>query len=1039
MARLDTQDSSGTDKLADFMRRPIDEYPDLTPFLPSVELGPVDEPLNLNDIREVEAARWLLGETDKLPPDNRISSSYGRLVAASEASDASEAGLETRWRAVPVDDLINLIYSLRNLQSFSYGRLIAEKARKRDDIAALDQKGRRRLLDLLVTCTYMDPEAPPRVALSRATGFLHEMEFGRGADGSVDGNALSLAGAIEKRWWEVDGNIAHLERALGYYYSAFDIDAMTAEDGYPGVNAAFLLDLIAFIEGGGGMHDAARSGLLSPSAEVRRRNARRIRETIVALGVEAVEKTDNRQDRYWLYATMLECLFGLGRVAEAAEYTKRFLDLAPPRWVLRSSARQLGQLLRIQRPSGAIEADPALFALRAVSPGYAIAVRSAYIGKVGIALSGGGFRASLYHIGVFARLAEHDLLRHVEVLSCVSGGSIVGAHYYLELRNLLQRKADSQITREDYIDIVKRMEQTFLEGVQTDLRDQLLADRRTNWEAATNPRYTRTHRLGELFEEHLFSHVPDGQGKEPRFINALYIEPKLGETAPLYTNGEPAGDDGESLRPFNPRLDNWTRSAKSPILILNATTLNTGHSWQFTASWMGEPPAGYDPLLESMPRLRRVYYGKAPEPHRNVRLGHAVVASACVPGLFEPLALHELYPGLTVSLADGGVHDNQGIASLLEQQCRVVIISDASGQITLGDSVGDDPFTVALRANAVLMARVRESQFSAVRDLQVDGVLMGVLIAHLRQGLRAKAIDWDPARRRTDDLVAEASPSYTPYGVRSDVQRRLAELRTDLDAFHDLEGRGLMESGYRAVDEQIPHCFPGLADPNAPLMAWRFRAAGPALQTAATDTRVVAELERGARLMGKVYSLPAEAMKVGIAAVVLLIAFAGLVWSVERSVATTGLYLLAIPGGVLLLSAAVHLALRMVHRLRPARKRASLWGRVSGGFFAFVGAWWAERQLRTGLARYLDRGRLDPLPAPDHHPAERPGVTLPAEASLVPGIQVARDIGAPSARTEAHSADGLPSGASPAPGRNIAQGRADPTTGATGERRPPMP
>ncbi|TMP28955.1 patatin, partial [Pseudoalteromonas rubra] len=47
-------------------------------------------------------------------------------------------------------------------------------------------------------------------------------------------------------------------------------------------------------------------------------------------------------------------------------------------------------------------------------------------GKTGLALSGGGFRASLYHIGVLAALAEQDQLRHIEVISCVSGGSIIG-------------------------------------------------------------------------------------------------------------------------------------------------------------------------------------------------------------------------------------------------------------------------------------------------------------------------------------------------------------------------------------------------------------------------------------------------------------------------------------------------------------------------------------------------------------------------------------------------------------------------------------
>src|SRR5690606_1350559 len=44
-------------------------------------------------------------------------------------------------------------------------------------------------------------------------------------------------------------------------------------------------------------------------------------------------------------------------------------------------------------------------------------------GKIGLGLSGGGFRAALYHIGVLAKMAEFDLLKDVEVISCVSGGS----------------------------------------------------------------------------------------------------------------------------------------------------------------------------------------------------------------------------------------------------------------------------------------------------------------------------------------------------------------------------------------------------------------------------------------------------------------------------------------------------------------------------------------------------------------------------------------------------------------------------------------
>ncbi|HVD49595.1 MAG TPA: patatin-like phospholipase family protein, partial [Gaiellaceae bacterium] len=58
--------------------------------------------------------------------------------------------------------------------------------------------------------------------------------------------------------------------------------------------------------------------------------------------------------------------------------------------------------------------------------------------KLGLALSGGGHRAAFFHIGVLACLAELGLLRLVQVISTVSGGSIVGALYYLHVKNLLE-------------------------------------------------------------------------------------------------------------------------------------------------------------------------------------------------------------------------------------------------------------------------------------------------------------------------------------------------------------------------------------------------------------------------------------------------------------------------------------------------------------------------------------------------------------------------------------------------------------------------
>jgi NTE family protein len=47
---------------------------------------------------------------------------------------------------------------------------------------------------------------------------------------------------------------------------------------------------------------------------------------------------------------------------------------------------------------------------------------------VALCLSGGGFRASLFHLGALRRLNELGILSQVDVISSVSGGSIIAAH-----------------------------------------------------------------------------------------------------------------------------------------------------------------------------------------------------------------------------------------------------------------------------------------------------------------------------------------------------------------------------------------------------------------------------------------------------------------------------------------------------------------------------------------------------------------------------------------------------------------------------------
>ena len=51
--------------------------------------------------------------------------------------------------------------------------------------------------------------------------------------------------------------------------------------------------------------------------------------------------------------------------------------------------------------------------------------------KIGLALSGGGYRAAAYHIGTMRALHKLGILNEVDIISSVSGGSITAAYYVL--------------------------------------------------------------------------------------------------------------------------------------------------------------------------------------------------------------------------------------------------------------------------------------------------------------------------------------------------------------------------------------------------------------------------------------------------------------------------------------------------------------------------------------------------------------------------------------------------------------------------------
>jgi len=576
-----------------------------------------------------------------------------------------------------------------------------------------------------------------------------------------DSETLGIAGGIYKRKWRDLGQFEDLLRAAKLYGRG--AAGELGDDAYAQINAAFLEDLLAST---------------GDNPDKRHESAKKLRERIVNELPPSAS--------WWNAATRAEALFGLARYDEATEVLKKIEK--PDPWKLQTTAQQLAHLARLQRPSPLDDPEIRAF-FQTLLPGAGDAICSAIIGKVGLALSGGGLRASFYHLGVLARLAELDVLRHVEVLSCVSGGSIVGACYWLALRRRLIEPRP--IGREDYVSLVRDLIARFQDAVAGNLRGkvqpsflQMVWRFARGEKGAMDPEPT-ARALEELF------YLPLWRGTGPIYMHQLRFDPADHDPA---LTGSPVFDAGKH---------NWLRAHKVPALVLNATTVNTGHAWQFTPTWMGESPWAVHEAADSIPRLQWSWY--KPDAGWQIELGRAVAASACVPGVFAPLRMDCQYvddkcPAIEVSLVDGGVHDNQGTVSLIASDCNVLLVSDACGQLMLEPKPGRGLKGLAGHASRsmdTLMERVRLANFVDLSARRRSGLLRGLMFLHMKVGLDADMIRLKFSQEAYELRRAPLSPS----GVRKDFQQALAELRTDLDDFTPDESRALMACGYQMASK----------------------------------------------------------------------------------------------------------------------------------------------------------------------------------------------------------------------------------------------
>jgi predicted acylesterase/phospholipase RssA len=283
--------------------------------------------------------------------------------------------------------------------------------------------------------------------------------------------------------------------------------------------------------------------------------------------------------------------------------------------------------------------------------------------RIGLALSGGGFRASIFHLGVIRRLEELGIMKDVDVVSTVSGGSIIGAYYLCEMEKRLREvPVARQHDPAARVEIFEMVATDFLRGVDENLRTRALV---------FTPFY---HPI--LFLKTIF-------------LRAFRASARAELIQTEYDRWFYDGNTLDHLPAVTTAQINKERDCTvlfGPKLILNTTSLLTGEAVTFSRQ-----------TVSGMLELSKV--------NRNVLpLSRVVGASSGVPVLFPPTSI------AGDLLVDGGVADNQGVCSLLDgdDACDFLLVSDASGQLEQSDSMGTGEVAVYSRTNSILMHQVRD-------------------------------------------------------------------------------------------------------------------------------------------------------------------------------------------------------------------------------------------------------------------------------------------------------------------------------------------
>ena len=265
---------------------------------------------------------------------------------------------------------------------------------------------------------------------------------------------------------------------------------------------------------------------------------------------------------------------------------------------------------------------------------------------IALCLSGGGYRAMIFHLGALWRLNEAGVLRQLRRVSSVSGGSVTAAVLGMNWSRL-------------GFDAQTHVAEAFTKQVVEPIRT--LADRTIDEGSVLGglllPGTSVNDRIVQSYDRHLFR----------------------GAT-----------------------LQDLPCDADGPRFVINATNVQTGTLWRFSKPYMGDYQVG----LLNQPKVTLAKAVAASSAFPPV-LSPCVLDVD--PDHFDPPTRGALFRrpfNEEVVLCDGGVYDNLGLETAYKR-CSSVLVSDAGQKIAAEPEPKSDWARHALRVLGLIDNQVR--------------------------------------------------------------------------------------------------------------------------------------------------------------------------------------------------------------------------------------------------------------------------------------------------------------------------------------------